>query len=134
MVKRLLLFATLQSLTHSDTHDQSIQTFDFSRSQLFFLVVNESFYSQLSMIKFYYSKHVSAKCNFVRSRQLQLPFLSSSEPSSGDDIDPHLEIVLVRQVFLVQPLRKFLYDSLVFFSFVSNPALEHKKKKRAKQA
>ena len=51
---------------------------------------------------------------FIKSHQLQLPFLSSSEPSSCDDIDSHLAVVLVRRVLMWDSLR---FTSLFFYFY-----------------
>lgn len=47
---------------------------------------------QLPTEKFYYFDHINVITTFVKSHQPQVPFFSSSEPSSRDDIVPHLEM------------------------------------------
>ena len=65
---------------------------------LLLLAEMKSFYRQLSTRNFCSSKIVNADCSLMKSHQVQLPFLSSSEPSSCDDVVPHVMMLFVRRV------------------------------------
>ena len=65
-------------------------------SDLLCMVGMRSFYRQLSAGNFYSSEIVSTDCGLMKLLQLQLPFLSSNEPSVHDDVVPCLEMLIVK--------------------------------------
>ena len=91
-------------LVHIDSLLWSIQTSFLAHTGLLCLVGMKSFYAQLLAGKCYSSEIVSADCNLTKSHQLQLPFLSSSEPSFRDEVVPCFEMLIAKWVFIAQLL------------------------------
>lgn len=109
-VERLVLAANLQVLAHSNQILHQVEMVPFIRN-----FQRETSILQIMLVS------IAA---FVKSPQLQLPFLSTSESSSCNDMVLHLGTLFSRQgsyhvTFAHAPFR------FTMSSFLSNPVIKH---------
>ena len=91
--ERLLLSTTLFLSGLTDLGLYPIKASSWPMQAPLLLVGVKSFYRQFFIGNFYSFEIVSIDCSLMKSHQLKLPFLSSSESSSRDDMVPHLEML-----------------------------------------